>query len=345
MSKSFVAVRTQYYKSAAGKKEIAHSLRIGEHKNNENVTMPENQGLNIYSFDESKFDELEARHKESAGRKPQGTRNAIFEHVLVFSEDQFNKHGPEAHKAQLDAYMQDIKEEYGFEPMGYALHMDEGGAMDGKRQKVNTHCHVYFYNYDFKKKIAPLRDLMIKGKNEIGQTNKLNPNFVKMQDVAKKSFEKMGYERGISKNVTGLEHRTKEQYVKDKINEFREIKDELVNENVGLINGNLKIRGEARTLKTEIEELKEVKKSLKQQIKIWCNDGLNYMKKSFMGFKAEKEAKKTLDSEPKDINIVKTDEFYNELVNNSGNEEIKKQRNNRKSSNSLKPAPPKPRGM
>jgi len=215
--KNFVAVRTKYYKVADAKKEIGHSLRIGEHAKNENVKFPDDSHKNIYTFDESKFDDIEARHKESIGKKPQKNRNAVFEHVLVFSEAQFNKNDPEAHKKQIEAYMEAIKDEYGFEPMGFGLHLDEGHIDKDGIKHVNTHAHVYFYNFDFKTKTAPLRKLMIKGKNEQGQVNKLNPNFSKMQDIAGQVFECLGYKRGNSKLNTMAEHSAKLDYLAKKL--------------------------------------------------------------------------------------------------------------------------------
>jgi glutamyl-tRNA reductase len=46
---------------------------------------------------------------------------------------------------------------------------------------------------------------MIKGKNEQGQTNKLNPNFQKMQDIAADSFKELGYRRGITSDKKHLD--------------------------------------------------------------------------------------------------------------------------------------------
>lgn len=198
MGKKFVAVRTAYYKKSAAERISGHIFRVGEHAKNENVTFPEMSGMNKYKSIHS-LDDIEAKHKEAIGKNPRKDRNAVFEHVLVFSEEHFNKYGPTRHEEYIEDYMKSIKDNFGFEPMGYAIHMDEGHICpETGLKKINTHCQILFYNFDFDKKKAPLRDLMIKGKDENGVTNKLNPNFVKMQDLAAKSFEPLGYERGIS---------------------------------------------------------------------------------------------------------------------------------------------------
>lgn len=210
--KNFVAVRTKYYQSVSGKKVMAHGFRVGAHAKNENVTFPESSKYNILK-EFCSFDEIEARHKETAGRKPAANRNAVFEHVLVFSADQFlNVKSTKKHAEAIEEYIKKINKEFGFEAMSYALHVDEGHPKNGNKR--NFHAHIYFYNYDFKLKKAPLRELMIKGKNEKGQTNKKNPNFVKMQDLASDSFSALGYKRGIS---TDTKHLNKQEFIADKI--------------------------------------------------------------------------------------------------------------------------------
>jgi hypothetical protein len=76
---------------------------------------------------------------------------------------------------------------------------------------------TFFFNYDFKKRVAPLRHLMNSGKDEKGRTNALNPNFVRLQDLVAAPFADMGFERGESKLVTGREHEVKEQFVLSKL--------------------------------------------------------------------------------------------------------------------------------
>lgn len=330
--KDFVSVRMSFYKTEEGKKEIAHTLRLGVHADNENVTFKDDQSNNIYTFDESKFDELEQRHRDTLGRKPQGNRNAVIEHVIVFSEDKFNDHTPEAHKQFLDDYMEKIKEEYGFEPMGFGIHMDEGSFKEDGTKKRNTHAHVYFYNYDFKKKKAPLRDLMAKGKNEAGQLNKLNPNFVKMQDIAAEAFKPLGYRRGISKANTGLKHRKKEAFVEDKIKEKKKMNSDLIKENIKQINENIKLNDENRALIAENKELKASNQKLATQVKQWVKQGLEYVKKSLEGFKATDEAEKTLEKQPAAIDYEDAEGFYNELEEVSGNDEIRKVRKKKRGS-------------
>jgi hypothetical protein len=312
----YIAIRAKYYKISGGKKVIAHCLRLGAHSKNQNVTKPENQKMNIYSFDKKKFDEVEEQHQKAIGKKPQKNRNAIFETVIIFSEENFTRAGVKNHEEYLEKYMENIKEEYGFEPLGFSLHMDEGD------KKVNTHAHAFFYNYDFKKKKAPLRDLMKKGNDINGQVNKLNPAFVKMQDVAAATFEPLGYVRGESKDVTSAEHKNKEQFVKNKLLEIKEDVNKLHKNKIETINEIEDRIEENQALKKENGKLKRFNEMLKAQMPKWFIEGFEYIKKSLKGEKATNEAMETIKAEPNIHKNIKRD-FYNELVKLSKNEEIK----------------------
>lgn len=337
--KKYVAIRAKYYKKAAGKKVIAHCLRTGAHARNQNVTKPENQKDNIYSFDKNKFAEVEARHKKAIGKNPQKNRNAIFETAIIFSEENFSKVGAKNHEEYLEKYMENIKEEYGFELLGFTLHLDEG------HENINTHAHAFFYNFDFKNKKAPLRDLMKKGNDKNGQVNKLNPQFVKIQDIAASTFAPLNYIRGESKDVTSAEHKEKEKFVKDKLKEVQKsIKNNklIIGEQL-----NTQIKNENEITKQEKEKLKlkdeiiKLKDELKAQIKLWVFNGLKYIKKSLKNGEAKDEAEKTIEEEPdihKDIKKV----FYEEVSGIAKNDEIKnnyqeiKQEQKKKRKNKIK---------
>ena len=124
----------------------------------------------------------------------------------------------------LRFYAEQIKQEFGFESFAIDLHYDEGRhetvINSGSQSRVfirNYHAHIQFFNYDFSKKLSPLRHLMKKGVKENGKTCQLNPHFEKMQDLAAKSFFRLGFIRGQSKNVKSVEHLEKEAFVKQKI--------------------------------------------------------------------------------------------------------------------------------
>ncbi|RHW76455.1 hypothetical protein D1094_09095 [Colwellia sp. RSH04] len=160
----------------------------------------------------------------------------------------------------LKRYCQVIKSEWGFEPLGFDFHVDEGRYESPIMKESNSfqnsfyceneskidafsdglfirniHCHVQFINFDFVNKIAPLRHLMSKGKNAVGKTKQLNPNFEKIQDIAFSTFKRLGFERGESKNITGRKHLKKEEFVKQNISNLEVKAIKLAQQNDSLI--------------------------------------------------------------------------------------------------------------
>jgi len=213
--KNFVAVRTAYYKQNKARGILAHGYR--EHTNSPNVH--ERYTHFNYGMRYQSLDDCITQYKATSGRSPQKKMNVLFEHVVVFSEDQFKERKP--NKKEFDEcmqrYIKAIHAEFGFQPLGYELHLDEGHTDEKTGQfKRNIHAHVYFFNYDFKKKKAPLRDLMKKGKDENGKTLPLNHNFVKMQDLAAMAFNPLGFRRGISKGERNRKHLDKDTFVVSK---------------------------------------------------------------------------------------------------------------------------------
>tara|TARA_R110001583_G_scaffold164736_2_gene317221 strand:- start:3237 stop:4076 length:840 start_codon:yes stop_codon:yes gene_type:complete len=227
-----VCVRTRYYKAgpALAILDHAHALRNGFTRSQNVITaISHNNAGTYFSGTTSSLEAFEImceRYKETTGKKCRSDFNALFEHILIFSENVYTdleqKHGSERLKRslllQLKKYAEKIKKEFGFEPLGIDLHLDEG-LIDQQTGKVrrNIHAHIQFFNYDFDKRVAPLRHLMRKGVDENGRTQQLNPNFVLMQDIAGNLFSKAGFKRGESKDVTGREHLKKEGFVKQEL--------------------------------------------------------------------------------------------------------------------------------
>lgn len=229
------------------------------------------------------------KHKEVTGKKVRSDCNVLFEHVVWLSEHQYSlleqKYGRErvrdAFLARLKIYAESVRQEFGFEPLGIDLHLrDEGhyeghdeGQYDqgserslsneidekgnqsgpnGSRFIPNVHAHLYFFNYDFKKRVAPLRHLMNCGKDEKGRTHTLNPNFVRLQDLVAAPFKNMGFERGESKLVTGREHQTKEQFVLEKLKATQQANEALEQERSQLAEQLLQQRAEHMQLAQQI---------------------------------------------------------------------------------------------
>jgi hypothetical protein len=276
---SYVAVRTKYYKQAAALAVLdhAHALRNG-FTNSKNVIRSlsvENKGFYFNDMESSLdvFHSMCAKYREVTGKKCRSDFNALFEHILIFSVSRYEqlelKYGSEKLKTamllQMQKYAIEIKTNFGFEPLGIDLHLDEG-TVDPKTGAVkrNIHAHIQFFNYDFDKKVAPLRHLMRKGMDNAGQTNDLNPNFVKMQDIAGYLFKNAGFSRGQSKSVTGKAHMEKEQFIKHKLGLMEQKIDRLQ----GLANDMaLAIKNKARKALTRILRKTELLLNSKRNVK------------------------------------------------------------------------------
>ena len=189
--------------------------------------------------------------------------NLVFEHVLVLSKDQLTKCTKKGLHEAVQGYMKQIRQEWGFEPMGYRMHLDEGHYNKQGKFIANPHAHIYFFNYDFEKKRSPLRDLMVKGKNDKGKSPALNPHFVKIQDIAAESFRKLGFRRGISKGEKNKKHQEKAEFVLSKtIKRYKSIKRLVQNLDSELVKKKL-LKAEK---KKDIEQLEELERMHKQQI-------------------------------------------------------------------------------
>lgn len=274
---NFAIVRTRYYKHDAAIRVLdhAHSMRNGFTKsaNVHNEFSKANAGLYVGKC-ESSLDAYQAqreRHTKLKGKKPRSDMNTLFEHVVVLSVGQFEKLELEygAAKAKkmilssLNDYAQSIKNEFGFAICGLDLHLDEGVIQEDGTIKRNVHAHVMFYNFDFKNEVAPLRGLMIRGKNpETGKTNELNPNFERMQDLVAGSFESLGFVRGESQGIENVEHKTKAQYVKSELskkeNELKLLQNQIQKQEIELRS----LVGKYETAK--IYGIKALKRSLEQ---------------------------------------------------------------------------------
>ncbi|WP_338593226.1 hypothetical protein VXM60_09745 [Shewanella khirikhana] len=237
----FAAVRTQYLKSsnAVALLDHVHALRRGATHSPNVVPEYSHNNIGVYAYGckdgIAAFERSCDRYKAATGKKIRSDFNALFEHVVVLSESQYSiieeKVGQERTRILvlngLKKYAKSIKLEFGFEPISIDLHLDEGHYDLSGNFIRNIHAHVMFFNYNFIKKVAPLRHLMVKGKNVSGRTLQLNPNFEKMQDLVFESFSNLGFIRGESKSITNINHSRKERFVKEKINKLTILSDEL----------------------------------------------------------------------------------------------------------------------
>lgn len=292
--KAFVGVKAYYYKQKAAEAVLdhAHSQRNGFTKSvNVETSLSHNNIGFYYHGAKSSAEALRLmceKHKEVTGKKVRSDNNVLFEHVVFLSEYQIarleKKYGQEkvrkAIMLRLKYYAESVKNEFGFEPLGIDLHQDEGRFEEGRFVR-NYHAHVQFMNYSFEKRMAPLRHMMKKGKNQDGRTNSSNPNFERLQDLVHRPFANLGFSRGEPKSITGREHLTKEEFVKNKRKELitqvktlaqkdKELKNTIKNQSTEtkvLQEQIIQQRSELSWLQQHVEQLRQLRIEMAEAIK------------------------------------------------------------------------------
>ncbi len=279
--KKYVAVHTAYSKrpNALAALDHANALRDGFTNSANVIAALSHTNFGRYRHGASSCTEafflVEKMHEARIKKRIRSDFNALFEHVVIFSEELYSalerQNGTERMKNALtillERYADRVQDEFGFEPLGFDFHLDEG-HLDEETGLLrrNTHAHIMFYNMDFKKNIAPLRHLMKKGQNENGHTNQLNPNFSRFQDIAAEVFQKIGFRRGISKIVTGKKHLQKEAFVRRKFLENQLALKKSNEEKNNLAEELLQKRTDLQNLNSQIEQARQISDKLKQEI-------------------------------------------------------------------------------
>ena len=222
--KDFIAVRTKYYKKQKARHLENHIRRDKKNKNTATVRK-EYSDNNFYHTIRS-VESCEDEYRELNGRGTRKDFNQVFEHMLIFSEEQYSAL-EEKHKDPVKVkkalakliknYGEEIKEKYGFEPLELAIHLDEGHDNEKGDFVRNVHCHFTFYNYDFKKKFAPLKNIQKKIRDAEGKWS-VNPCFSDFQDIAGKVFKRAGFKRGQKKSFTNAEHKDRDAFIVHKQN-------------------------------------------------------------------------------------------------------------------------------
>lgn len=229
----YCAVNTKYYKDSNANGEIGHIQRnFIDNKNSIESLKKNNFG---FCFGDGNLKEFyDKRLNDAKKANPfaiQKNSNTYIDSVLVFNRELFDEcisFGQEDRIIELTKnYMLDFKEKYGFEPIGFEFHLDEGTVissskfeklsdLEKKEYKVlhedsfvpenpdyikhNYHAHAIFLNYDFEKNKSCLRNMQKK-------------DWSNSQDLLFKQFKKLGFDRGESKLVTKNEHKEKIDYV------------------------------------------------------------------------------------------------------------------------------------
>lgn len=279
-NKKFASIVSRYYKYdeaalvldhvKANRNSITASDNINPQYSHKNIGV-------VTKGCKSPVDALEKaceRYKKATGRKIRSDFNVLFDHVVVLSEAHYSylemTLGEEEAKkrvfANMIAYAKRIKREYGFEPISVQLHLCEGHEDLNGNFIRNIHGHVSLFNYDFNKKIAPLRHLMKKGKNNKGRTNSSNPHFENFQTIVAEEFSDLGFQRGLKKGVTGAKHMSKEKYVKNKIRSIEKLCAEKNELSLSLKARVKEQRLKIESLKTDIEHLSSEKSWLEHRL-------------------------------------------------------------------------------
>lgn len=238
--KNFVSFNIKAKKKCDADGMILHQIDLKARHKSDNVTLKHLTKHNVFSpniHDLYKFETAEIEEKK--GKKIQKNANHYLEGVLSFSYEKVCEYG--INKFLKDApelikqYGKAVADEFGFEFIGFSLHIDEAQIkyqkdengneitdengekvplLDDKGQtivekdengnpKINFHAHVNFINYDKKTNKARFREIQRKF---VSERKFPNMAFVKMQDMAGQMFQKLGFERGLSKEITGHKH-------------------------------------------------------------------------------------------------------------------------------------------
>lgn len=233
MFKKYCAVNTKYYKNS-NVGEIEHVLRnMAINVNAIECLTKNNFGFSFGNCDlKSHYENKLEQAKKANNLALQKNSNTFIDSVLIFDSVQFEKCLNDGKKDQIEQATKDFMNEYqnlyGFEPIGFEFHLDEGTTIDfDKHQKLdseeqkkyipidnpdedfiteyikkNIHAHAVFLNYDFEKNKSCLRNMRKK-------------DWENSQDLLHKHFKKFGFDRGEKKQTSKKDHKNKADFVRE----------------------------------------------------------------------------------------------------------------------------------
>lgn len=225
--KHYGAVNTKYYKHSNSNGEIGHVLRSFLKNKNAFEELTKNNfgfvfGENNLNIEQQYILKLEEAKRDNK-KVFQKNSTTYIDSVIILDSKKFFECEKKDIEEATKAYMLEFKEKYGYEPIGFEFHLDEGTKIkkddfeklsneeksyfvkfnnsDDEYIKNNIHAHAIFLNYDFDKKKTCHRNMKIK-------------DWENTQDLLHKHFKHLGFDRGISKKLTKAEHTEKEDYLK-----------------------------------------------------------------------------------------------------------------------------------
>lgn len=233
MDKKYCAVNTKYYKDS-NISEIDHVLRnMTINVNSIECLTKNNFGFCFGDDDLKTYYKNKLKQAKKANKLAlQSNSNTFIDSVLIFDSVQFEKCLKDGKKNEIERatknFMNEYKELYGFEPIGFEFHLDEGTTIDTDKYakldieeqekyvavdnddeaftteyiKKNIHAHAVFLNYDFEQNKSCLRNMRKK-------------DWENSQDLLHKHFKKLGFDRGEKKQTSKTDHKNKADFVRE----------------------------------------------------------------------------------------------------------------------------------
>ncbi|WP_151951166.1 hypothetical protein [Aliarcobacter butzleri] len=290
-------VNVHFKKYSKDKLEIIkkHNLDRLNFGNKIDYLLPKDKILdkNIH-FRFNNFDELEQKRQNYLKDKNKKDFQKIhfLEFVISLSSDQIMdclKNGENVDRGFIN-FKNEIEKEFKVDALFIDIHKDEGYIKENGEVQYNYHAHLTTTNFDLEKGL-------------IVSSNFQRKDLSKMQDLAKRSFEKFGFERGESVHKTYKKHLKRNEFVKEiQQNELKK----------GFV--------EILKVKKELKEIYTLFNQQKNEIKILRNryekNSLEYNNLNLKYIELQKQEKvkreeyKNLDSEIRKIKLEKLEFEY-----------------------------------
>jgi hypothetical protein len=260
--KKYVSNNFKYFKNSKANSAFGHIHRL--FKENKNA-FPEYTKNNFGTGDllnkyKDIYERVNERKKELKTKRLNEKSNTFVDGIFAFSLEKWEQLEKEFSQDELqkmitermNKYMIGFKNKFGFEPIGFEMHLDEGHEKQIEAKNNNSditltrniHAHVSFFNYDFKNDAAPLRNMKKK-------------DWSKCQDLAYECFKDLGFERGISKEITNNQHLEKDAFIEEK---QKQIIEKLKEKNKIIKQKDQQIKEINENGRKKIKEINEVKK-------------------------------------------------------------------------------------
>lgn len=296
--KKYIANNTKYYNDS-NISEIAHVIRAmlknknafeDLTKNNFGYTF-DNEDLNLVKNYQLKLAEAKKQNPSAIQKKS----NTFIDSVLVFDHQlMFDLLSSESGKNQVEQsikdYMLEFKDKYGFEPIGFQFHLDEGTFFTEKQFDE-------LENKELKKRLVKTRNedgeegylkqnmhaqaIFLNFNKETGKTclrNMRKKDWSDCQDLLHKHFKKYGFDRGEPKQHQSKDHKNKDEYLKqlqleiEKSEDLKSDLDELKSEYSNLLDEIILEGTEREIIDKELDNYNNLQVLAKTSLKALFNN-------------------------------------------------------------------------